>query len=115
MYEIDAWIGEYLQYKAVSKTVFEIKQMERSFDILKFILSICSNLHIMSCTQILICKSTGNFESSWMGSKGLIETDYKNQYIVAIYFVTTTLSTCGFGDISATRGNLLESLAILLL
>jgi hypothetical protein len=78
MYEIDAWIGEYLQYKAVSKTVFEIKQMERSFDILKFILSICSNLHIMSCTQILICKSTGNFKSSWMGSKGLIESDYKN-------------------------------------
>ena len=50
MYEIDAWIGEYLQYKSVTKTVFEIKQMERSFDILKFILSICSNLHIMSCT-----------------------------------------------------------------
>ena len=36
-------------------------------------------------------------------------------YIVSIYFVTTTLSTCGFGDISASRGDLLESFIILLL
>jgi len=50
-----------------------------------------------------------------MGAKGLDEHDYSAQYIVAIYFVTTTLSTCGFGDISATRGSLLESLSILLL
>jgi len=50
-----------------------------------------------------------------MGLKGIEIYDFKQQYIVAIYFVTTTLSTCGFGDISATRGSLLESLAILLL
>jgi hypothetical protein len=50
-----------------------------------------------------------------MGYKGISNDDFKEQYIVALYFVTTTLSTCGFGDISATRGNLLESLAILLL
>ena len=43
------------------------------------------------------------------------EFNFSEQYIICIYFVTTTLSTCGFGDISATRGDLLESLAILLL
>lgn len=69
----------------------------------------------MSCTQILVCKSIGEYETSWMGYKGISNDDFKEQYIVALYFVTTTLSTCGFGDISATRGNLLESLAILLL
>ena len=50
-----------------------------------------------------------------MYSKGIPEEEYKTQYIAAIYFVTTTLSTCGFGDISATRGDLVESLAILML
>ena len=89
--------------------------MEKIFDILKFILSTCCNLHIMSCTQILVCKSIGDYQTSWMGLKGIESDDFKQQYIVAIYFVTTTLSTCGFGDISATRGSLLESLAILLL
>ena len=32
-----------------------------------------------------------------------------------MYFVTTTLSTCGFGDISATNGSALESGVILFL
>ena len=31
-----------------------------------------------------------------------------------MYFVTTTLSTCGFGDISASSGDAIEALVILL-
>lgn len=31
---------------------------------------------------------------------------------MAIYFITTTLSTCGFGDISATQGDPTESFVI---
>jgi hypothetical protein len=63
----------------------------------------------------MLCKGRGEFENSWMGTRGVLEEDYKQQYIIALYFVTTTLSTCGFGDISATRGDGLESFAILLL
>ena len=36
-------------------------------------------------------------------------------YIVSLYFVTTTLSTCGFGDISATKDDSVESFEILVL
>jgi hypothetical protein len=115
LFEMDTHIQNYIESTADRKTVFELAQLERSFDILKFILSTTCNMHIMSCTQILLCKSRGNYERSWMGSRGIPEHDYRTQYITAIYFVTTTLSTCGFGDISATRGDLLESLAILLL
>ena len=115
LFEMDTHIQNYIESTAERKTVFELAQLEKSFDILKFILSTTCNMHIMSCTQILLCKSRGNYEKSWMFSKGIPEHDYKTQYITALYFVTTTLSTCGFGDISATRGDLLESLAILLL
>jgi hypothetical protein len=59
-------------------------------------------MHIMSCTQIMVCHATDDFEHSWLGHKGVSEDDWTQQYIVALYFVTTTLSTCGFGDISAT-------------
>ena len=115
LFEMDTHINNFIESQADRKTVFELAQMEKIFDILKFILSTCCNLHIMSCTQILVCKSIGEYHTSWMGLKGIEILDFKQQYIVAIYFVTTTLSTCGFGDISATRGSLLESLAILLL
>jgi len=50
-----------------------------------------------------------------MGSRNIDEHDHRKQYIVAIYFVTTTLSTCGFGDISATKRDARESAVILFL
>lgn len=30
-------------------------------------------------------------------------------YIISLYFVTTTLTTCGFGDIYATQGDWVEA------
>jgi hypothetical protein len=113
LFEMDAIINNYIESYAESNTVFELKKMERNFDILKFILSTCCNLHIMSCTQILVCLS--DYPSSWLTSRDVPMEDFWRQYIESIYFVTTTLSTCGFGDISATRGNLIESISILLL
>lgn len=50
-----------------------------------------------------------------MGAQGVDPKDFQTQYIIAIYFVTTTLSTCGFGDISATKGDPIESAVILFL
>ena len=50
-----------------------------------------------------------------MGGAGVKEDDPTDQYIIALYFVTTTLSTCGFGDLSASQGDSYESLFILLL
>jgi len=75
------------------------------------------NLHILTCTQVMLCKGRESisFQDSWMGSQDVDEFVFKEQYIIAIYFVTTTLSTCGFGDISATRGDPVESTCILLL
>lgn len=44
-----------------------------------------------------------------------MQDDYERLYVTAIYFVTTTLSTCGFGDFSATLGNPIEAGVILFL
>ena len=55
--------------------------------------------------MITICKNratTGEtYADSWIANKAA-EDDFVNQYIVATYFVTTTLSTCGYGDINAS-------------
>ena len=50
-----------------------------------------------------------------MSGEGVDEFDNRMQYIIAIYFVTTTLSTCGFGDIHATKRDRAETLVVLLL
>jgi hypothetical protein len=112
---MDQLLANIVEQKAPTKTVFELKKLEKGFDLFKFILSTLCNLHIMSCTQIMLCKSKGDYTNSWMGHRGVPDEEYKHQYIIAFYFVTTTLSTCGFGDISATRGDSLESFAILML
>jgi len=44
-----------------------------------------------------------------------LKEQHNRQYITALYFVTTTLSTCGFGDISATKRDGTESAAVLFL
>jgi hypothetical protein len=50
-----------------------------------------------------------------MNAEGINKDAFVEQYIIAIYFVTTTLSTCGYGDIVATKHDAMEHLAILLL
>ena len=71
------------------------------------------NLHMMTCIQIILCTHR-DFDKSWMGGKGIDINDLTQQYIYAIYFVTTTLSTCGFGDICATDGDATEAFVILM-
>jgi len=60
------------------------------------------NLHMLTCSMILLCNARDDFANSWMGNNGVDENRPIDQYIIAIYFVTTTLSTCGFGDLSAS-------------
>ena len=88
--------------------------MEKNFDVFQFILQTLINLHFLTCSQIVLCKMQ-EFEESWMGLRGVGINDFVDQYINAMYFVTTTLSTCGFGDISATPGSAIESAVILVL
>ena len=45
-----------------------------------------------------------------------VDRDSKyDQYVIALYFVSTTLSTCGFGEISATKHDATECSIFLIL
>ena len=52
------------------------------------------------------------FDKSWMHFQGIHANDFTKQYVAALYFVTTTLTTCGFGDIAATQGDNVEALVM---
>ena len=92
LFEIDGQIEESLEHQANSKTVFEIKKIERNMQILQFSLKTIINLHILTCSIVVLWTHYG---------EEMENDEFYSVYIKAIYFVTTTLTTCGFGDISA--------------
>ena len=118
LFEIDSQIEEIIEYYGQQKTVFEIKRIEHYLGMAKFALSTLINLHLLTCIMIVlcICKPDG-YKSSWMYGNILGDEETKNnfidKYVIAVYFVTTTLTTCGFGDLSATSGDWYESMSIM--
>jgi hypothetical protein len=50
-----------------------------------------------------------------MAGPGVDPNDQAYLYTMSLYFVCTTLSTCGYGDFCATPGDRIEALVILIL
>lgn len=71
LFEMDGQIAEILEFYGQSRTVFEIKQMKRTLDIAQFSLQTLINLHILTCSMIMLCKvrEDSPFEDSWMGRR----------------------------------------------
>ena len=112
---MDNQIHTITEYYTPRCNVTELKKIQQALDILKFLTTTFINLHLLTCIQIVLCRHRENFEDSWMGGQGVDEFDKVTQYIISVYFVTTTLSTCGFGDISATKRDAIESAVVLFL
>lgn len=72
-------------------------------------------IHLCACAWIL----TGFMDNGWIDNEinvGLIQTkesgylsdhEVKTKYVDSIYFVTTTMTTVGYGDFSATNENVI--------
>jgi hypothetical protein len=67
LFEVENQINEIIDYYASSLTVFEINRMKKKLNIMQFILSTFINLHILTCTQIILC-SHRDFDNSWMAN-----------------------------------------------
>ena len=116
LFEIDSQIQEIMEYYGDSWSLYERKSIEPKFDTFKFFTSTSINLHFLTCMMIVVCHHRMVWLDTWLGSRGLDQHMHKTkQYIHALYFVTTTVSTCGFGDISATKGDSKESAVVLVL
>jgi hyperpolarization activated cyclic nucleotide-gated potassium channel 1 len=67
---------------------------------LSFFCTVCVCVHIMACLWIFTAKLEDDPES-WLISKGFQDGSVQSLYIAAVYWAFTTLSTVGYGDISA--------------
>ena len=70
-----------------------------SFFIFMFLL-LC---HIVSCLWILAATFDDDLEGSWLHLKVLASVSRTELYLTAFYFTVTTITTVGYGDISAAK------------
>ena len=71
---------------------------ERLFFFVMIFLLMC---HIMTCIWLIAAsfKSETNEDASWLDSYETLGSD--ERYLTSLYFTVTTITTVGYGDISA--------------
>ena len=57
-------------------------------------------LHISSCLFIFLSDFDDDTDNIWRYSEPYVSYDIFDLYVTAIYYVVTTMSTVGYGDIS---------------
>ena len=58
--------------------------------------------HIFACLWVFIAQMSNEGESSWMDGD-VSKMDKSDQYVTSFYFIITTFSTVGYGDMSANN------------
>ena len=60
-------------------------------------------IHVISCLWVFFAGFSDNFKGTWMDDGvGNNKTDIEI-YLIAVYFAITTITTVGYGDISANN------------
>ncbi|OMJ95537.1 hypothetical protein SteCoe_1141 [Stentor coeruleus] len=66
---------------------------------LNFFLAACVLIHILGCIWIMISTLDIRYTVNWYVKMNMQEKDIEDVYLYAIYYVFTTLTTIGYGDI----------------
>lgn len=57
--------------------------------------------HTFACLWFLLAKLQDFDESTWVVRYGYLDSPIREQYLAGLYFIVTTISTVGYGDISS--------------
>lgn len=68
-----------------------------------FILMSCMICHIVACMWVFATTFADEEQASWIKGKEMESEPVATLYLMSLYFTVTTITTVGFGDISATN------------
>lgn len=80
----------------------------RIYKLLRFLMTVCICVHIMGCFWFFSAKIQDFGPDTWVVRYGYADSSSQSQYMAAIYWAFTTVTTVGYGDISA--GNPFEQI-----
>lgn len=60
-------------------------------------------IHVIACLWIFFAGFSEEFIGTWMESDEIKQMEDGDIYLIAVYFAVTTISTVGYGDISANN------------
>eukprot|EP00347_Sterkiella_histriomuscorum_P018225 403346317 len=93
--------------KRVQKILIHNQNVENYFIIFRTLLYFTIYLHFMTCMWILFSYSENSWIDDYMKFQELdsnnIQSDYTYMYWTSFYFITTTATTVGFGEICPTH------------
>lgn len=91
-----------LKYNKSFKKIFDAMKMNAGImRMISMTVSVFFFVHLMACFWFLVAKFDDFNLDTWVVRKGYIDAPHETQYLAAVYWAFQTLTTVGFGDISA--------------
>ena len=89
------------RYEFVKKIMNILREHTGIVNLIKFSITVTILVHVMGCLWFFTAKYNDFIPDTWVFRFGYINSDLTTLYITSIYFVFTTLTTVGYGDIYA--------------
>lgn len=77
-------------------------ESSKTYQFLKFCIFALVVAHVAGCLWYALARFHENVDDTWIVSRGIEESEIIDQYLASMYFIITTLTTVGYGDISAS-------------
>lgn len=65
-----------------------------------FVLLIMLFTHVVGCMWLFLARLNDFGPDTWVARYGYIDTDDADMYLICIYYILTTITTVGYGDIT---------------
>lgn len=85
--------------KEVSRITMNNVETERIVTYAFVFLVLC---HSFACLWYLLAKLDDFHDETWVARYGYTESSVLRQYIASLYFIVTTITTVGYGDITSS-------------
>eukprot|EP00746_Dinoflagellata_sp_MGD_P027216 gnl/MRDRNA2_/MRDRNA2_164207_c0_seq1.p1 gnl/MRDRNA2_/MRDRNA2_164207_c0~~gnl/MRDRNA2_/MRDRNA2_164207_c0_seq1.p1 ORF type:complete len:806 (-),score=175.04 gnl/MRDRNA2_/MRDRNA2_164207_c0_seq1:619-3036(-) len=95
----------YTNFDRIFQKAFNDKyegESSKSYQFLKFCIVALLVAHVAGCLWYALAKFHEDISETWIVNRDIQDAEILDQYLHSMYFIITTLTTVGYGDISAS-------------